>query len=273
MLAELRGAALASGPALRFVQQGPSTGDAILMLHGLTDSWFSFSRLLPLLPDSFQVIVPDQRGHGSSGRPADDYSMDAFVIDALQLMNALGIERATVVGHSMGSFVARRMAAMAPSRVERLVLLGTGSSTRNEALTSLRLAVQTLSDPVDARFAREFQLSTIHRQIPLDFLERVVADSSRVPARVWKAALDGIIEFSDEPELITARTLVLGGDQDAVFPVDEQRAAARAIPGARLRIFSDVGHALHWEDPFSVAAELMAFVQAGRSPDIGAGLL
>lgn len=256
---ETSDAALATGARLRFVQQGLPGAPAILLLHGLTDSWYSFSRMLPLLPRSVHAIVPDQRGHGGSGVP-ERFTMDAFALDALDLLDRLQIERATIVGHSLGSFVARRLAALAPSRIDRLVLLGTGSSTRNAVISALHDEVDRLTDPVDAAFVRAFQTGTIHRPVPPDFLDRVIADSCRVPARVWKGALAGMMDFSDELEDLRVPALILGGDRDSVFTVAEQTAAARRLPGAALQIFSDVGHALHWEDPFSVTAELMAFL-------------
>jgi non-heme chloroperoxidase len=256
---ETSDAALATGARLRFVQQGLPGTPAILMLHGLTDSWYSFSRVLPLLPRSVHAIVPDQRGHGGSGVP-ERFTMDAFALDALDLLDRLQIERATIVGHSLGSFVARRLAALAPSRVDRLVLLGTGLSPRNAVIAALRDEVDRLTDPVDAAFVRDFQTGTIHRPVPPDFLERVIADSCRVPSRVWKGALSGMMDFADDDDVAQLPALILGGDHDAVFSVDEQTAAARRLRGSILQIFAGVGHSLHWEDPFGFTAELMAFM-------------
>src|SRR5688572_21587059 len=140
---------------LRYLEQGPAEGDAVLMLHGLSDSSFSFSGVLPLLPHTLRVIVPDQRGHGDSDRPAR-YSMDEFALDALELLDALKVPRVTLVGHSMGSFVARRVAAFAPARIERLVLIGAGPSGDNAATREVAAEIHGLSDPVDPEFVRRF---------------------------------------------------------------------------------------------------------------------
>src|SRR5918995_66980 len=108
---------LPSGLGLHVAEQGVRDSPVVLMLHGYTDSWFSFSRILPLLPWDLHVLVPDQRGHGASDRPSDGYTPDDFAGDAIQLLDRLGIEKASVVGHSMGSFVAQRLAARVPERV------------------------------------------------------------------------------------------------------------------------------------------------------------
>jgi pimeloyl-ACP methyl ester carboxylesterase len=254
---------LPSGVRLHYVELGPAGGPAVIMLHGYTDASFSFSRVWPLMPPGVRVIVPDQRGHGGSGRAAS-YTMDDMATDALELMTALKIDRATVVGHSMGSFVARRMAVLAPERVTRLVLVGAGPSARNAAVTELRTAVEGLRDPVAHGFVRDFQVSTVNRAVPPEFMARAIAESERVPASVWKGAIAGLMDYRGGERKITAPTLILGGDRDGVFSVAEHEELARLIPGARAQIFPGIGHALHWEDPKSFVDALLAFLP-GRS--------
>jgi pimeloyl-ACP methyl ester carboxylesterase len=239
---------LASGVRLRLVDRGPVDGPAVLMLHGYTDSSFSFSRVLPLMPPHLRVIVPDQRGHGDSDRPATGYTVDDFATDALQLLDALGIDRATIVGHSMGSFVARRIAERAPARVTRLVLIGTGLTPRTPAVAELFEAVQALGDPVDEAFVREFQTSMLCHPAPPEFLARVIADSRKVPARVWRAALAGLLDYQPQWPL-TCPTRVLGGDRDAVFSVSDQTAVVTSTGRATLHLEPGVGHSFQWELP------------------------
>ena len=255
-----RQAQLPGGIRIRYAERGPADGPAIVMLHGYSDSWFSFSRVIPLLPDTMRVIAIDQRGHGDSGRPADGYSMDDFARDVIQLMDALKIERSIVVGHSMGSFVGRRVAALAPGRVAGLVLVGAGIRADNEAVKSLRAPVDGLTDPVDPAFVREFQMSTIARPVPSAFMERANSESHKLSAAVWKQVLTGILEYKAAEPAIKSPTLVLGGDKDAIFPVADQEGVARAISGASITLVPGVGHTLHWEDPERFAKELVAFV-------------
>jgi pimeloyl-ACP methyl ester carboxylesterase len=250
---------LESGLRLRYAQQGAPDGPVMLMLHGYTDSSFSFSRVLQLLPPALRVIVPDQRGHGGSDRPAR-YDINSFAVDAVQLMDALAIERATIVGHSMGSFVARTVASIAPSRVSGLVLVGAAPDARNPGITELRRAVEDLCDPVDHGFVRDFQVGTVQRELPPGFIAHAITESERVPAAVWKAALAGLMAHQGSDEEIGVPTLVLGGDRDGVFSRAEQEALGRRIPGARVQIFAGIGHALHWEDPERFVGALLSFV-------------
>jgi pimeloyl-ACP methyl ester carboxylesterase len=248
--------ALANGIRLNVTQRGPAAGPAVLMLHGYSDSSVSYSRVLPLIPDDVRVIVPDQRGHGDSDRPDSGYTIDDFANDAILLLQALEVPQAIVVGHSMGTLVARRVAEKAPERVLRLVLVNGALSVRNEAVAELRREVSALNDPVDPEFVRTFQTSMIEQPVPDDFVERVIHESRKVPARVWKDAMEGM--WSDAPAAHTIRcpAVVLGGDRDIVFTVEEQEAFAAAIPGAKFELFSGFGHALPWEEPKAIAAAL-----------------
>ncbi len=253
---------LPGGIRLRYARQGPTDGPAVILLHGFTDSSFSFSRVMPLLPPEVQAIAPDLRGHGQSDRPADGYAMDDLASDVIRLMDALEIPSAVVVGHSMGSFVARRVAARAPGRVTGLLLVGAATSPDNAVVRDLQKAVAGLSDPVDAQFVREFQMSTFAREVPAPFLDRVVAESLRLPARVWVAALDGLTAFQPDDQAIRCATLVVGGTRDSVFSVPEQQSLARQIPGATVEIADGVGHALHWEDPERFVAALSRLMKS-----------
>src|SRR3712207_5267137 len=115
---------LETGPRIHYAEQGDPDGDVLVFLHGYTDSWFSFSRLLPLLPERYRAYALSQRGHGDSERPADGYTVDNLAADVVAFLDAVGAARATVVGHSMGSIIARRVAETRPERVARLVLIG-----------------------------------------------------------------------------------------------------------------------------------------------------
>lgn len=250
---------LSNGVTLHYAHQGPASGPAVVMLHGFTDSWFSFSRILPLLPADLRVIAPDLRGHGDSERPPAGYRVSDFADDVIRLMDALQVPKAAVVGHSMGSFVARKINELAPGRVSRMVLVGAGLLAENSATSELAQAVRALTDPVDETFVREFQLSTIHQPVPESFMAVAIANSRRMPARIWKAALQGLF---DDPIALTrpdVRTLVVGGRQDTVFSPTEQMVLARQFPRGELQLIDGVGHALHWEMPKTFVSALLRF--------------
>ena len=245
---------VANGVRLQYVEQGPADGPVVLMLHGYGDSWFSYSEVLPLMPRTLRVIVPDQRGHGNSDRPAKGYAIDDFASDALQVLDRVGAREAVVVGHSMGSLVALRMAEGAPERVQRLVLLGTTAVIRNEAVAAMQREVNALTDPVDSKWVRDFQMSMFHRPAPEAFVNRLIEESEKLTAHVWKSVLAGIWNHTLVSKSIRVPTMVIGGDKDSVFSIADQRAVADAIPGATFTLLKDVGHGVHWEDPQALAA-------------------
>jgi non-heme chloroperoxidase len=256
-------ARLDHGPLIRYAEQGEPTGEPIILLHGYSDSWYSFSRLLPLLmPGGYHIFAIDQRGHGCSERPFDGYTMDDFAADVDAFMEVVGVRRATVVGHSMGSLVARRVAERFPHRVSRLVMIGAVLGP-NEATRELQMAVEQLTDPVSTTFVREFQESTVYAPLPAPFFEGVVAESLKMPARVWQAIAEGLNGADDRAALgqISAPTLLLWGEHDGYFSLAEQERLAAAIHGARLVVYPEAGHAPHWEHPEQVALDISAFIR------------
>ncbi len=251
---------LSTGVALEVAERGAPDGEPVLFLHGYTDSWFSFSTVLDRLPPTIRAIVPTQRGHGDSERPECCYRPADFAADAVALLDALGVARATVVGHSMGSFVAQRVAIDAPGRVTRLVLIGSGTTVRTPAVLDFHQSVRKLTDPVSPAFVRDFQHGAITRPVPAAFMNRVVSESEKLPARVWRDVLDRLIADAVNPlERIDTETLIVWGDKDAMFPSADQTALAGAIRGSRLVIYAGVGHSPQWEDPERFASDLMAF--------------
>jgi pimeloyl-ACP methyl ester carboxylesterase len=135
----------------------------------------------------------NQRGHGDSERPACCYTVEDFAADAVAFLDAVGRQRATLVGHSGSCFVALRVAATHPGRVARLVLIGSPVSLLgNQGVLEFQAAVHALPDPVPVDFVRGFQAAAAHLPLPEAFLERLVAESRKLPARVWRDALDGL---------------------------------------------------------------------------------
>src|SRR5690606_6160996 len=129
---------------------------------------------------------------------------------------------ATIVGHSMGSFIAQQAAVAAPARVAGIVLVGSAARAQSEAVHSLVPAVSRLTDPVDEAFVREFQTGTIHHPVPSEFFERIVAESMKLPARVWKAVLAGLLEMPVQATNIKCPTAIFWGEHDAIFDAGHQ---------------------------------------------------
>lgn len=263
---------LGDGMRLRYAVQGQPGGRAVILLHGYSDSWYSFSPVLPLLPAELRVYALDQRGHGESDRPQAGYALTDLAGDVIALMDAEGISRAVIVGHSMGSLVAQQVARLAPARVEGLVLVGSAPSIHSmPGAMDFAAAVHELTDPVSVEFIEEFQRSTIHRPLPDSFVARVVDESRRLPARVWHDIIDGMVATGPARELGTAGipTLLLWGEKDAVFPREAQDSLLAMIPGAELEVYLETGHAVHWERPEEFVSDVMTFLRKPVALDGG----
>jgi non-heme chloroperoxidase len=254
---------LATGVTLEYVERGDPRGTPVIFLHGVTDSWRSFEPMLPHLPASIRAIAVTQRGHGGSSRP-EGYRYTDFSADVAGLLDALQIRSAVVVGHSMGSLVAQRFAIDHPERTAGLVLLGALPTIKGhpdvQALWDGALA--NLTDPVDPALAREFQVSTLAQPIAPALLDTYVAESLKVPARVWQATFREFLDtdFSADLGRITAPTLVIWADKDGFSRRQERDALAAGIRGATVKDYVGAGHAMHWEEPARVAGDVAKFV-------------
>ncbi len=262
---------LSTGVRLHYADRGDPTGEAIVFLHGYSDSWFSFSRVLPLLSPEYHAFALTQRGHGDSDKPQCCYTPEDFAADVDAFMEAVGIEEATLVGASTGALFAQRVALSYPHRVSRLVLIGaqTPANEANEAVMGLQEEVRALEDPVPPEFVRAFQEGTIHQPVPQEFLDTVVSESLKLPARVWRDYLEGAVLSIDHDYVlalgeIDVPTLILWGEQDPLFPREEQERLAAAIPGATLKVYPETGHAVHWDRPEWVIRDLEEFMKDTR---------
>ena len=249
---------------LPYVEKGDPSGVPVILLHGYADSWRSFQLVLPHLPESVHAFALTQRGHGDASRPASGYGTRDFAADVLAFMDALYLSVAVIVGGSSGGLVARRLGIDRPERTSGLVLVGTPLTLRDKpgVVALWDSTISRLTDPVDPGFVREFVNSTVSQRVPQPFIETLVGESLKVPARVWKATLQGLMEddASEELNKIRARTLLIWGDQDSVVPRSDQEAYAAAIQDSRLLVYRGIGHAPYCEEPVRFATDLAGFV-------------
>lgn len=256
---------LPDGRAFELVEQGRRGGTPLLLLHGITDTWRSFEPVLPSLPTDWHVVSLSQRGHGGSDE-AKSYRTREFAADAAAVMQALGMERPVVVGHSMGAVNALRVAIDFPTRVRGVVAAGAfaGFSDKPALVSFIEEQVFSLGDSVPHALGDAFQRDTIAGPVAAGLVETMVAECLRTPAATWKGAFAGLLEDDFAAELggIEVPVLLPWGDADSFVPEEDQRRLQRVLPRSTRSVYRGVGHALHWERPKRFAAELRRFVES-----------
>ena len=267
---QLRFVTLPGGLTLEVALRGPTGGLPVLMLHGITDSWHSFEPLLPHLPPDWQLVLVSQRGHGASHKPARGYRTRDFAGDAAALIEALRLPPALVVGHSMGTANALRLAIDRPDLVRGLLLAGTLASYGDKAELAAWIAetIEPLCDPVPREVADEFQRGTLARPVDESFIARMVEQSLLVPAHVWREAFAGLLEddFSGGLAGVRAPVHLVHGECDAFVPRADFDRLRSTLPNASDEAWPAAGHAMHWEQPGRFVQALLAFAKSLPQP-------
>jgi pimeloyl-ACP methyl ester carboxylesterase len=258
---------LANGVTLAYVELGDPKGQPLLLLHGYTDTSRSWTQVAPWLLDH-RLLIPDQRGHGRSDAPACCYSALSFAEDARHFLDAMGVEKAAVAGHSLGSMVAMTLAAEHPERVTRLVLIGSTALVpvrRGDWLWTNAHALEAPLDPA-SQFLRDWHPANQPTPVDPAFAEAAMAEILTVPLHVWRGVMRELAEVPAGRHAadIRAPVLILSGGKDALFPAEHHSALVKAIPHAEARIFPDLGHNLGWERPEDVGPVLARFLGGRR---------
>jgi len=237
----------------------------VVLLPGPTDSWRSYRPVLDRFPSSVRAVAVSQRGHGDSDKPPAGYGVEDFAADVPPLLDALGVERAVVAGHSGSCLVARRVALDHPDRVAGIVLEASPSTLQgHRGLTEfVESVVSGLADPIEPTFARSFVTDTSSDQLAPDLIDELAGELMKVPTRVWREMFAGLLAYDDLPDIehLSVPALLLWGDADDLVDRDMQTVLVERIPAAELLVYQGVGHTPRWEDPARFAGDVAAFVE------------
>ena len=253
----------------------------LLLVHGMAGSSATWRDCLPRLAHRYTVVAPDLPGHGDSDKPRQDYSLGAQANALRDLLVALGIDHATVVGHSLGGGVAMQLAYQHASYCERLVLVSSGGLGQEVSwiLRALTVpGVEYVMPILFPEFARRAGdavgrwLEGVGVRAPA-VREEWAAYSSLVDPetrnaflRTLRAVVDlGGQTVSAQDRLYLASTmptLIMWGAKDRIIPVAHARQAHGAMPGSRLVLYDDCGHFLHAEEPHRFVESIVEFVEA-----------
>jgi pimeloyl-ACP methyl ester carboxylesterase len=258
----------------------PGPGPVVLLVHGMAGSSSMWKPSIPMLDPTITYVAPDLPGHGRSAKPRGDYSLGAQASFLRDLMVALGHDRATVVGQSLGGGIALQFAYQYPERCERLALVcagGLGDEVmpllRGLALPGVDLVLPLVFQPFyrDAvnAFARGlgrlgFHPAPVTIETWRSYTSLIDPETRRAFLHTLRSVVDHRgqrVSARDRLYLASAMpTLIVWGDRDPIIPVTHARSTHEAIPGSRLEIFEGAGHYPHCEDPARFATVLSDFV-------------
>ena len=258
---------LPNGLRIAYAELGDPDGEPLLLLHGYTDSSRSWSLMTPHLAQ-YRLLIPDLRGHGGSDSPPCCYSLGQLADDARLFLDALGVQRAAVAGHSLGSMVAISLASDHPARVSKLVLIGSTALVpvkRGDWLYDSAMALKAPLDPA-SQFIRDWYPANQPTEVDAEFAEAVRKEFMTIPLHVWHGVMRELasVPVGRHAADVKAPVLVLSGGKDPIFPADHHASLLRAFPHAKSHVFSDLGHNPNWEQPEAIAAAISRFLVSNR---------
>src|SRR5262245_22940586 len=255
---------LSTGVQLKYHDVGPQNGKPIIFIHGPGSSSRDWYLVGPELLDSYRVLAMDLRGHGESQHPECCFTIEDYERDVIAFMDALKIDSATIVGHSMGSFIAERIALDFPERVQKLILISASDkATGNDKYDRLYGAAQTSRGLSDPAVLDKWNKTATVMPIPDVMTTKSNNERAATAPDVWKGDLKSILAEDNSARLsgIKAPTLILWGDQDHVFGKEDQDRLRAEIPNAQFKSYPGAGHTVQWEMPKEVAADIRSFVE------------
>ncbi|MFH8758050.1 alpha/beta fold hydrolase [Streptomyces atroolivaceus] len=262
-------------------------GPAILLVHGIGDSSATWAEVIPGLARRHTVIAPDLLGHGASDKPRADYSVAAYANGVRDLLGVLGIERATLVGHSLGAGVAMQFAYQYPEHTDRLILVSTGGVGRevNPVLRAVSLPGADLMLSTLRLPGMRLQVGLFTRLIKLldtdlgqdagELLDLVDALPDSTSRSAFISTLRAVVDRRGQVVTMLDRcylaqgmpTLLLWGSRDGVVPVHHAYGAHAAMPGSRLEILEGAGHFPFHTDPARFHALVEDFMRTTAPAD------
>jgi pimeloyl-ACP methyl ester carboxylesterase len=277
----------------RVFYRSAGSGPVVVLVHGITSTSATWANLLPYLAEHFTVIAPDLLGHGESAKPRGDYSLGAYASGIRDLLIALGHERATFVGHSLGGGVAMQLAYQFPEHCERLVLVDSGGLGREitpllraASLPGSEVVLPLLVDDRILGIGRGVGrlLGRVGLRVHTDLGEVLRGHASLSDGAARAAFLHTLrtivdpmgqrVNASDRLYLAQAIPfLIVWGERDPIIPVEHAYTAHRLVPGSRLEVFPDAGHFPHLDDPLRFLRLLIDFVETSEPAEIDADRL
>jgi pimeloyl-ACP methyl ester carboxylesterase len=265
----------------RVIYRVAGSGPPIVLIHGMLNSSSHWRAVALDLASEYTVIAPDLIGHGDSAAPRGDYSLGAHAASIRDLLAAIGIDRATIVGHSLGGGVAMQFFYQFPQRVDRLVLISSGglgrdvkAALRSAALPGVSMLLSLTIRPrllgALAQGGTRLRERGVRSGVYLQAAARALRPLQNADARqAFLHTLRSVIDVHGQRVSATDRlylleslpTMIVWGERDNTIPLAHGRSAHEAIPHSRFRTLADAAHFPHLDDPEGLSQLLREFMQ------------
>ena len=251
---------LDTGIEMKYVEMGNPDGAPLVLIHGMTDSSRGWSLMAPYLADSFHIYIPDLRGHGDTDKPdMKMYPTSLYASDIASFMDNLSIDKADIVGHSLGGTVAQALAVNYPEKVEQLVLESTFPVESGDSMM-YETILEFGDNPPDDAFMNNWYSNP--NPVDEEFLSYAMEESQALPAYNWQQIAKGsgssdLIPFMDE---LDSPTLILWGSEDELAGKEQQDELEQLIADADLIEYEGNGHNIQWEIPEKMAQDVQDFL-------------
>lgn len=260
---------LSTGIEMSYVEMGDPDGKPLILQHGMTDNSRVWSQSAPYFAKAgYHVYMPDLRGHGYSDKPESGmYTLTNYADDLNAFMEAKGIEKADLVGHSLGSLTMQAFMFMYPERCDHVVLLASApvDDKLGDALMSTYDMAVDLKD--DEHPNDEFMDAWYTMDNPVDetCLKYVKKESQQLPAYAWRAISAGAVAMNLEalyPNFDSSiPTMIMHGTKDSFFDAATQKKLQKELPFAEYKEYKGIGHNVELEAPKRMANDLMDFFE------------
>jgi len=254
------------GITITYLECGADNPENIVFIHGLSGNVMNWWDQFEDFRDDYRLLIPDLPGHGKSDKPENfDYSVESFARIIIGLMNQLEIDKAAIVGNSLGGAIAGYLAIHYPDRVDKLVL----SDSAGIKISPLLKAVTPIATPITIRWsgvtsARQYPGTDEKNRIRADFSASYRDTSEEIP---YLKAIDQSLaqiarfDFTDDLPKIQAPTLIIWGDNDKTVPFKIHQTFAGKIPNNQLYVVKEGGHTPNMSKPEEFNCALEKFLK------------
>lgn len=246
---------------MAYVEWGNTEEEPVLLIHGYSDNSRAFSEIAPYFTKKHYFAI-DLRGHGNSTAPDCCYYLGNLSEDVNDFMEKMKIDKASIVGHSLGSITSGIFASLYPEKVDKLILISSALKMDEGVLNWLYDTVTTIDYPIDPKsdFIQNDWAPNPNGDEMLSYLQ---IEEAKMPRTAWVGLVKAleVLDWTRAARHITAPTLLMWGDQDQLMLENDQGDLQKAISHSVYKVYEGLGHSMYWENPEKASLDIIEFLE------------